>query len=82
MTVLKIEGEKELLQASPHYFKHHANPFLLNLNQIFSLLRNDGFDCKLSSSGFNIMEILQKKAQEDSQPIEKKDNVIVMSTFY
>lgn len=78
---LVIEEEKELLQASHYYFKHHANPFLLNMNQIFSLLRNDGFDCKLSSSGFNIIEILRKRSQEDSQSIKKKDNVIAMSRF-
>ena len=72
-----ITDEKDLLKMSSSFFKTHANPFLLNINQVFNLLRTNGFSCNISNSLFNIIDISRKETQQ----ITKEDNIIVLSSF-
>jgi hypothetical protein len=72
-----ITDEQELLKMSSSFFKIHANPFLLNINQVFNLLRTNGFDCNISHSEFNIIDILRKSTQQ----ITTADNIILLSSF-
>lgn len=71
-----INSEEELFSLSNKYFKTHANPFLLTINQIFSILRTNGFNCKVSSSKFNIIEITEKEPEYKST----HDNVVTISS--
>ena len=79
---LPIVEEKELFKLSNHFFQTHANPFLLNLHQIFSILRMYGFDCKVyhrqyntSNNKWNIIEMTE--ANKDFRSSETKlDNII------
>jgi hypothetical protein len=75
-----IIEEKELLKMSNYFFKTHANPFLLNINQVFNILRINKFDCNLSYDQFNIIEISQAK-QKNNQQITAENNVIFLSSF-
>ena len=75
---LPITEEKELLKMSNSFFKTHANPFLLNINQVFSILRNNGFDCNIKHNRCNIIEILQKNPKG---PEQTEGNIIHLSTF-
>lgn len=73
-----IIEEKELLKMSNYFFKTHANPFLLNINQVFNILRINGFDCDISYDQFNIIDISQAK-QKNNQQITAENNVILLS---
>ena len=75
-----ITEEKELLKMSSSFFKTHANPFVLNINQVFNILRINGFDCSVSYNQLNIIDILRKK-QKDNRPITTEDNIILLSSF-
>ena len=75
-----ITEEKELLKMSNYFFRTHANPFLLNINQVFNILRTNGFDCDISYDRFNIIEVLQVK-QKNSSEITPENNVISLSSF-
>ena len=75
-----VTEEKELLKMSNHFFKTHANPFLLNINQVFNILRINRFDCDISYDQFNIIDISQHKQKSDEQ-ITTEDNVIFLSSF-
>ena len=65
---------------SNYFFKTHANPFLLNINQVFNILRVNRFDCDISYDQFNIIEISQAK-QKNNQQITAENNVIFLSSF-
>ena len=75
-----ITEEKELFKMSNYFFKTHANPFLLNINQVFNILRINRFDCDISYDQFNIIEISQAK-QKNNQQITAENNVIFLSSF-
>lgn len=75
-----ITEEKELLKMSNYFFKTHANPFLLNINQVFSILRINGFDCNISYDQLNIIDISQAK-QKYKQQIIGETNIIAISSF-
>jgi hypothetical protein len=65
---------------SNYFFKTHANPFLLNINQVFNILRINGFDCDISYDQCNIIDISQKK-QLNNKQITTENNVIFLSSF-
>lgn len=73
-----ITSEQDLFKMANIFFKKHANPFLLNINQVFSILRDNGFNCKVKYSRCNIIEILQKEQTICDQTY---DNIIQLSTF-
>jgi hypothetical protein len=73
-----ITGEQDLFKMANIFFKKHANPFLLNINQVFSILRNNGFDCNVKYNRCNIIEILQK---EQTVCDQTDDNIIQLSKF-
>ena len=75
-----VTEEKELLKMSNYFFKTHANPFLLNINQVFNILRINGFDCDISYDQCNIIDISQKK-QLNNKQITTENNVIFLSSF-
>jgi hypothetical protein len=77
---LPITEEKELLKISGYFFKEHANPFLLNINQIFNILRTNGFDCNISHNQCNVLEILPKE-QKNNPHITTQDNIIFLSSI-
>ena len=74
------QEEIELLKISSCFFKKHANPFILNINQVFDILRINGFSCNVSYIKFNIIDIVQKEEKIEQQ-ITKEDNVILLSSF-
>ena len=73
-----ITEEQDLFKMANIFFKKHANPFLLNVNQIFSILRDDGFDCNVKNNRCNIIEIIQKQQTVCDQT---DNNIIELSTF-
>ncbi len=73
-----IPGEQEMLRITKPFLKKCSNPFLLTINQVFNILRDDGFDCNIKYTGCNVIEILQKRSASYKQ---KKDNVIFISSF-
>ncbi|MDP5021295.1 MAG: hypothetical protein NWP91_06160 [Rickettsiaceae bacterium] len=75
-----VVEEKELFKMSNYFFKTHANPFLLNINQVFNILRINGFNCNVSYNVCNTIVILQKEADKN-QLIKRRDNVIHLSSF-
>jgi len=77
---LPEQEEIELLKTSSCFYKKHANPFLLNINQVFTILRDNGFSCNVSYIKFNIIDIVQKEEKIEQQ-ITKEDNVILLSSF-
>jgi hypothetical protein len=75
-----IMGEEELLRMSYCFFRTHANPFLLNINQVFNVLRVSGFDCNISYDQSNIINI-SRAEQKNSEQIIEENNVIFLSSF-
>jgi hypothetical protein len=73
-----ITGEQELFKMSNGFFKTYANPFLLDINQVFNVLRTNGFDCNVSHNQFNVIEIVQKTQPSYKQ---KADNIVLLSSF-
>lgn len=73
-----ITAEQDLFKMANIFFKKHANPFLLNINQVFSILRDNGFDCNVKYNRCNIIEIIQK---EQTVCDQTDDNIIELSTF-
>lgn len=55
-----VHSEKQLFSLTDNFFKAHANPFILNLNQIFKILKDDGFDYLIRYNKTNTIEITQK----------------------
>lgn len=56
-----IMTEAEFLQSSKNFYKTHVNPFLLNPDQIFNLLKVNNLDYKVGHSQFNCIEIQLSK---------------------
>ena len=65
---------------SHYFFKTHANPFLLNINQVFNILRINGFDCDISYNHLNIIDISQAK-QKNNHQMTVENNIIFLSSF-
>jgi hypothetical protein len=82
-----IMTAEELLKTSNHFFKTHANPFLLNLSQVFNILRADGFNYKISYNQSNIIEIypndssIRQENKSNQQPIKTENNVILLASL-
>lgn len=74
-------NEEELEKMSSYFFKSHANPFLLNLNQIFDILRSNGFDCKINYELGSCIEIIEKRHKSAEVPLKSEDNIILLSSF-
>jgi len=62
----KILSEDELTKLSPQFFRKNINPFLLGIAQIFSVLRGEGYFCKVYFEKSNVISI-------EKQRIAKKD---------
>ncbi|WP_367363709.1 hypothetical protein [Candidatus Tisiphia endosymbiont of Nedyus quadrimaculatus] len=82
-----IMTAEELLKTSNHFFKTHANPFLLNLSQVFNILRADGFNYKISYNQSNIIEIypndssIRQNNKSNPQPVKTENNVILLTSL-
>lgn len=78
---IPIKNEEELLNMSSNFFKTHTNPFLLNINQIFNMLRSNDFYCKVSYDKINVIEIAEK-FQKSTRIVDKKnDNIVHITSF-
>lgn len=76
-----IAAEKELLKVANNFFKTHANPFLLNINQVFNSLRINGFNCEVKYEGFNVIKIFHSNRQKNTSPTISKGKIIFLSSF-
>lgn len=75
---MSIKDRNELLKLSTGFFQSHANPFILNINKILSLLESSNFTCNISYNKSNLIEIFKKSSQAvDSN---KKNNIIFLSS--
>ncbi|MDX1916431.1 MAG: hypothetical protein SFT68_00395 [Rickettsiaceae bacterium] len=72
--LIEGEGEEILLQSANKFFKTHANPFLLDINQIKNLLQVNGFDFNIDilDDRRNILEIIEQKKDEVSTEDDNK----------
>ncbi|HJD60031.1 MAG TPA: hypothetical protein LFW20_05210 [Rickettsia endosymbiont of Omalisus fontisbellaquei] len=73
-----LEKEKDLFAVSNEFTKSHANPFILSIEQVFKLLKLNGFNCKVSYDKTNIIEI-SEKAIKKSKAAKDKDNIIYLA---
>jgi len=73
-----IIGEQEIIKISDNFYKKHANPFLLNIKQIFGILRDNGFECNIKHDQSNFIEILQTY---NENYMNKEDNIILLSSY-
>jgi|GEM_PF-2582986 len=75
---MPISKKEELSIISGDFFRSHANPFLLNIHQIFNILKTNGFDCKVKEGKLNIIEIIERDSGDDKLS-NIKNNVISIS---
>jgi len=54
---VQLNNEEDVRRFSNKFFKKRGNPFLLSINQVFSILRADKFNCTLGHNGRNFIEI-------------------------
>ncbi|MCC8371305.1 MAG: hypothetical protein LN568_00830 [Rickettsia endosymbiont of Pseudomimeciton antennatum] len=74
-----IMTAQELLKTSNSFFKTHANPFLLNLNQVFNILQVNGYNYKISHNQSNVIEIYSNDLKNwDNQ---HEENVILLNSL-
>ncbi|WP_395477428.1 hypothetical protein [Rickettsia endosymbiont of Pantilius tunicatus] len=59
-----LEKEKDLFAVSSEFTKSHANPFILSIEQIFKILKLNGFNCKVSYDKINLIEISEKAVKK------------------
>lgn len=76
-----VKDETELLRMEDSFFKIHANPFILNLSQVFNVLRSNGFNCIINYDQFNIIDIIQQEINSDQEPEMLENNIISISPF-
>ncbi len=76
-----IVSEKELVKMSGHFFKTHANPFLLNPNQVFSIFKNNGYNLRVEHERCNIIEIKPQKQPTNNKVVKMPNNVILLTPF-
>ena len=73
--------EEDLLKMSHPFFKSHSNPFILDLNQVFSVLRSQGFSCSISSDGkLNTIEIVEGDMDDRHYTGDAPNNIILLSS--
>lgn len=71
-----LEKEKDLFSVSSEFTKSHANPFILSIEQIFKILKLNGFNCKVSYDKINLIEISEKAVKKNK--ISNEDNIIYL----
>ncbi|WP_341763969.1 hypothetical protein [Candidatus Tisiphia endosymbiont of Beris chalybata] len=76
-----IISEKELFKLSSQFFKTHANPFVLNLIQVFNVLKTNGFNLKIERNKYNTIEIKRHKQQNNNKLVKIENNVILLNSF-
>jgi hypothetical protein len=70
---------QELLKTSNNFFKTHANPFLLNLSQVFNILQANGYNYQISHNQSNVIEIYSNDLKNwDNQ---QEENVILLNSL-
>jgi len=74
-----VRGEEELFKISNNFFRTHANPFLLNINQIYNLLKANDYNFNISYDKRNVIEILESN-KSIAHPKTNGDNVISLSS--
>ena len=72
-----ITNDKELFKLSNKFFKTHANPFLLDIRQLWSTLELHGFFCQIDCKNANIINISNKKIHQGKS---MKNNIIPFLT--
>lgn len=73
---IDISSEKELLVYSDRFFKSHTNVFILEINQVFYILRKKNFICKVFKEKENlIIEIIKQRVKKSNN----MNNVILMN---
>lgn len=77
-----VRDEQELLRMTNIFFKTHANLFILNVEQIFSILRKNGYECNVIHSELNSIEIKQKKEVQNDCSEPNIDNVILFKPMF
>ena len=55
-----MQNEEELFTYSTGFSKRHINPFLLSINQIFFVLREDSYECSVGRNKTNFIKIVKK----------------------
>lgn len=76
-----IISAKELLKMSHQFVRTHANPFLLNLIQVFNILKTNGFNLRVERNKYNIIEIKRQKQQDNNKVVKMQNNVISLTPF-
>lgn len=72
-----IASEKELCKYSHKFFRHHANMFILDLSQIFYILRNKNFECDVTGDGQRLVLSFIKNVHSKEKS-HSSNNVIPM----
>jgi len=57
---LPIKNKKDLIKLSDKFLNNTANPFCLSMNHIFTILKNDNFDCIVGCDDLNYITITEK----------------------
>ncbi|MCC8415869.1 MAG: hypothetical protein LN575_00510 [Rickettsia endosymbiont of Gnoriste bilineata] len=74
-----IMTAQELLKTSNNFFKTHANPFLLNLSQVFNLLQTNGYNYQVSHNQSNVIEIYSNDLKNWNN--QQEENVILLNSL-
>ncbi|WP_425360058.1 MULTISPECIES: hypothetical protein [unclassified Candidatus Tisiphia] len=74
-----IMTAQELLKTSNNFFKTHANPFLLNLSQVFNLLQTNGYNYQISHNQSNVIEIYSNDLKNWNN--QQEENVILLNSL-
>lgn len=71
-----ISSEKGLCKYSHKFFKYHANMFILDIAQVFHILRNKNFGCDVIGDGKILVIKLTQNKREKADHINSNNNVI------
>ncbi len=74
-----IMTAQELLQTSNNFFKTHANPFLLNISQVFNILQANGYNYQISHNQSNVIEIYSNDLKNWNN--QQEENVILLNSL-
>lgn len=58
---IELNNKDDLLKYENKFFQKHANPFILSIAQIFKLLQNSNYSCRVGRNNFNYIEISKKE---------------------
>lgn len=78
---MPIEKEKDLFRMSNEFIKTHANPFILNIEQVFKLLKLNGFNCKIGYDKSNNIEVSEKVIRKNKIVKNSRDNLIYLDNW-